>query len=52
MPRSKSPQLAAMAGKGGLLSRITASITKLFTGKELVGFDFNGNRYYRHAALD
>ena len=37
-----------MAGKGGLLSRITASISKLFTGKELVGFDLNGNRYYRH----
>ena len=36
-----------MAGKGGLISRLSASLSRYFTGKELVGGDFNGNRYYR-----
>ena len=37
-----------MADKGGLLTRASAAIGKLFLKRELVGVDALGNKYYKY----
>ena len=41
-----------MADRGGLLTRASAALCKLFLKRELVGVDALGNKYYKYELVD